>query len=445
MKSYIDKTVPAIEKISIEESMKKAIDPVEAKKIQDLLKETKALYYSVEEPLGLFQFDNYAENGDNVIFKRMTDQNFIPLASGNKKTQNVGFVELGSKFVQLVESEVLHQISEMKNKKLTILYQQFGDKEFSIVGLTPECNMGDYDINFDYEHSKVGSVRNKQFGDVVWTSELVDNEYAFLSITPIEIYSQELESDVYNLLHVHIAAIGESATLDLTYVPDNEDLKNYYKLEKDATGVDLKYRILVQKNNVRAILYNFKGKTRELKYVETKFAVEDIVNITNLHIENAQYARIIAIPIQTLCTTEKSKLDKYELGEPLCKKMSNCKVRFFAELQGYVDLEIIPNLSEKPNNLTRISAPLCQIFKDPDGKKRVEEIMLKWEMSNVKKLVKMLDSLKSLISLYKEKSANMAKSEKQDLLSKLQQSEAELMAVPEDENNKKEGFIVFFQ
>ena len=182
-------------------------------------------------------------------------------------------------------------------------------------------------------------MENKLFGRVVWNAEIADNEFGFLLITPIEVFGQELESEVYNLLHVHLPSSRSSATIDIVSIPDEDIVEKHYVFKKDITGAELNYKILVQRNRVKTILYNSKGKVRELKFTQKKLAVGDFVNINNLRLPGVHCGKIVSIPIQTLASVNKQKMEQYQRSGPLYDIVSCCKTRFFEDLMGYIDID----------------------------------------------------------------------------------------------------------
>ena len=274
------------------------------------------------------------------------------------------------------------------------------------------------------------------FGPVDWNAEKVDDEYAFLTVTPIEVYGQELADDVYNLLHVHIPSLGESATVDLRYMKKYDETEKFMKFEKDITGTMLKYRILIQNGCVKTILYNFRGKIRELGFRETKFKVGEIVDVTRAKLpDNALYARITAIPIQTLAALDSEKLKAFERTAPNYELMSFCKSRYFEELQGFIDVELIPNAEEKPDKFKPVSVPVCECVKGIEGHKKAQALFQKWKDKVTSKCSALVTQLKQRLDELKSKMGTMNVAEKKSSLEYLQSSDAELMTLSENESN----------
>jgi len=287
----------------------------------------------------------------------------------------------------------------------------------------------------NYSNGTINQVSNKLFGSIFWAAEQVDNEYAFLTVTPIEIYGQELEENIYNLIHMHISSLGESATVDIKYMKKFEEPEKYYKFEKDMTGRTLNYRVLIQNGAVRTILYNFRGKIRELECVERKYKIGEIINIEKLGIPDVTYGKIIGIPIQTLSAIENEKLKNYERTAPQYEIVGHCKSRYFEELLGFIDIELIPNVDEKPEKLKRVSIPICESKRGIEEYKKGNAIIQKWKENVAKKINSLILSLKEKIELV-NKSKELNLPEKTNLLENMQKIDSELLTISENEMNE---------
>ncbi len=255
-------------------------------------------------------------------------------------------------------------------------------------------------------------------------------------------FGQVLEQDVYNVFHVHIASIGESATVDVTYVNSEEDIRKFFTLEKDATGAELKYKILLQNNGVRAIIYNFRGKVTELKFAEKQFAVDGWVNVEALRIARVKYAKIVNIPVQTLAALDKAKFDEYALGAPQYPIVGDCRARYFEELRGYVDIEPLPDIPEQPLDLQRFSVPICLCRPAPEAPSKVSEIFGRWKQAKEAKIMAQIESMKQHLVVYNTKLKDLTTNEKQQLLTRLQQAEGWLITIPESDASPE--IVVFY-
>ncbi len=274
-------------------------------------------------------------------------------------------------------------------------------------------------------------VSNKLFGEVDWREEKVDREFAYLTAAPISIYAQELEYGIYNLIHVHLSAIGESATFDLKYIKEGDDLKDYSNMGKDMAGNILKYRILVSNNAIRAILYNYKGAAKELKFTEEKFHVGQVVNVKSLEQPNVIYARILSIPIQTMACIDPARLGPYERTTPEHECIAMCGNRYFEELMGFVDVELIPDTPERPPGFRKVSIPICLCKADSNGPKAIEAMQAKWTANEQSQVQEVISHTKENLALWHTKGKDMTLDEKKELLARLQAIEGQLIAIPD--------------
>ena len=263
-----------------------------------------------------------------------------------------------------------------------------------------------------------------------------------MTVTPIQIYAQDIESDVFNLLHVHIPSLGESATVDIKYMKKFDEPENYYKFEKDISGNILKYRILIQNNTVRFILYNFRGKIRELESSSFKYKLDEIVNVKSLGIPDVTYAKVVSIPIQTLASLSQAKLQQYERTAPKHELVGACHSRYFEELLGYIDLELIPNVEERPINLRRVSAPICECIRGIEENKKGMQIIQGWKNKIAEKCMNLINSTKEKIQLINSKEyENSSTTDKIQMLELLQKMEGELMTLAQNDLNTLDPVI----
>ncbi len=290
-------------------------------------------------------------------------------------------------------------------------------------------------MDFDYTAGRVDGVRNTLFGEIDWGAEPVDNEYAFLTVDPIEIYGQELDVDVYNLIHVHIASLGESATVDVRYLKKFEETEKYYKFEKDIVGAALKYRLLIQNGSVKTMLYSYRGRIKELECVERKYKVGDMVGVKTLGIPDTSFARIVGIPVQTLAALDQDKIKPLERGLPQYETISVCGKRHFEELLGYIDVELLPDLPEKPAKLRRVSVPICMCKRGVEEHKQANALIQKWKDQVTSKCAGIVTGIKQELSEIVTKGTEMKVEEKKARLEHLQTLDGELAVISEDELN----------
>ena len=229
---------------------------------------------------------------------------------------------------------------------------------------------------------------------------------------------------------MHIPALGESATVDIRYMKKFDEPANYYKFEKDISGNALKYRVLIQNNAVRSILYNFKGKIRELECVTYKYKVGEIVNIKTLGLDNIEYAKIASIPIQSLASLNQDKLSTYERTPPKYELEGSCKSRYFEELLGYIDVELIPNVEEKPMNIKCISIPICECKGGIEEHRKGLEIINGWKNKIKEKCMDLIKETNTKIDfINSQEYENISVTVKEEMLDMLQKMEGELITL----------------
>lgn len=65
------------------------------------------------------------------------------------------------------------------------------------------------------------------------------------------------------ILHMHLAGVTESVPITINHLPPSSKLEYYFKFEKEALGNEFKYKVLIQKGKVAAIIQNIDNERIE--------------------------------------------------------------------------------------------------------------------------------------------------------------------------------------
>lgn len=74
--------------------------------------------------------------------------------------------------------------------------------------------------------------------------------------TEVTIWTQKIDSETLNIVHLHVNDTSDEVTLDVAYMHDEEKLSDFMEFKVDAAGKPLKYKIIVKECHVHAVLYN---------------------------------------------------------------------------------------------------------------------------------------------------------------------------------------------
>ena len=288
----------------------------------------------------------------------------------------------------------------------------------------------------------MGSLSNKLFGNIQWSEENVKSISGYFSINPMIVYTNALSHSAINIFHAHFPSIGEFPTLDAKYLTtvDIEKCLDEFRKETDDNSNDIKYRVIIEKENINQVLYSYKGIAGVVNYVENKFEVGEIINLEPLNIPQMKYGRIQSIPISVTAVLDPAA-EVMETSPPQHELLLACRYKFVESMPGYMDIEIIPDTETKPGSFKEISIPVCLIKKDnqDEGKKWVNDKLITWSNIHRTMLYKISKKTEEAIMKYKTISNDLDKMKL--LLEEYKDIEGELIAFPDDNLTSEEAVI----
>ena len=74
--------------------------------------------------------------------------------------------------------------------------------------------------------------------------------------TVVSIWTQQIDHETLNIIHIHVNDTSDQVTIDVSYMHENESIKDFMQFKTDATGRPLKYKIIVKDCRVHTVLYN---------------------------------------------------------------------------------------------------------------------------------------------------------------------------------------------
>ncbi len=84
---------------------------------------------------------------------------------------------------------------------------------------------------------------------------------------------------ILNILHIHINDESEEVGFEVITISQNEEIKEHMQFKKDAMGVTLRYRVVVQDMRVIRVIYNLGSSYEELKFKETSIKETELVSV----------------------------------------------------------------------------------------------------------------------------------------------------------------------
>ena len=86
--------------------------------------------------------------------------------------------------------------------------------------IKPEgLNINDYDIKFDQQKNIVIAIRNlKLHADVKWRDLNVESQQGWVAGTSVDIWTEVIDFETLNIIHIHVNDMSDSITMDVRYV-----------------------------------------------------------------------------------------------------------------------------------------------------------------------------------------------------------------------------------
>ncbi len=291
-------------------------------------------------------------------------------------------------------------------------------------------------MSFNAVTKSVSSIKSRIFGDVDFTAELVKDPHEYLDAHPLVVYGQEIEGTAYNLMHAHVSALGEAISMDAQYVEEGkEDRRKLAEGLDTASGSEFKYRALVQKASVKEIIYGFMGNVLPVKFTERKLRLDEIVNVKSLGIPDVELARVVGIPLQNLVAAENDeKARAHEHSAPQHEVIAMCtEGRLLEAFPGYVDIELVPNVAEKPVQLRRVTVSACRC--EQGSEEEYRKVLVRWRQTLEGRCTSLGARTKELLTRFREVMKAPDIEAKRAFLGELYACEGELIALPDSELN----------
>jgi len=175
-------------------------------------------------------------------------------------------------------------------------------------------------------------------------------------------------------MHMHVNDTSDEVSLDVRYVTPEEEgkiMQDDYSAEKfelDATGRPLRYKILIHKMRIWAVLYNTGSSidTCKFKEVRVPFGPDDYVYIERSPLK-FEFGKVTHIPLAMLSTPNKQHIDNLVQGTCSNELDVHCTDRNFEKLPGYVDVDILSSDSLTTVNAkpVKIAAAICRVLPAP--------------------------------------------------------------------------------
>ena len=279
-----------------------------------------------------------------IKIQKLFDSNSVLL--NWRRSQKVDSISI-SEF--LLCYQIMNQTDENRlrqevyfSKKHNLFIKYFArEGECFPMEIRPQVNLGDYDINFDQQKNVISTIRNKMLGTEVMFHDLTLNELqGYVPGTVMEIWTQLVDGETLNIVHLHVNDTSDEVTLDVAYMHSDELITDFMEFKTDASGKALKYKIIVNDCQVLTVLYNDEAAAKQVQEIPFK-EISVTAGSTKYTSKDAPafLGEIESIPTGMIACANYKKLQEYT-SIPLAYSMKNhCQARGFQDLLGFVDFQ----------------------------------------------------------------------------------------------------------
>ncbi|CDW88183.1 UNKNOWN [Stylonychia lemnae] len=256
-------------------------------------------------------------------------------------------------------------------------YGYYQLKECQPVELQPQLPIDQYTYNIDYSNFFVYRVTRGNYGDVKNEAYRVEEEAKNAQDRSLQFYTNEVASNILNIIHMHIDDTSEQVAFETYYLNENQSTQDFI----DFSGSNVNYKILVKDQRIHRVLYQ-KGSepAKELRFYEYRFnkgtyANVDYSNKLEYSTENL-LAQVVEIPIGILVSQDQNVAANYPQVQLQHNPYGFCALRCLHQsLGGYVDVNVLSVDSGESllESQEKIALPPC-LMNDPQWDKKEKYI-----------------------------------------------------------------------
>lgn len=277
-----------------------------------------------------------------------------------------------------------------------------------------KISMNDYVINFDKSSQRINEIKHQELGLIKFVTSQIDEACGYVSGSNIKVFTSFYKAEMLNIVHIHLNDTSEEVTIDVAYMQDGEEIKDYEIFKADITGQILRYKVLVRNMSIFTILYNSgSGGVEEVPFEEVCVNVGDFVSISSSQLsELPLLAKVVQVPISMIASKDKEKLSGILQGKINYTMGGFCTDRCFERLPGYIDLHVVSldNCTTVLNQEYPYATPICLCKVPEQLQLSIYESLLEEQERNKKNLIfATLQKLEDLLQEFEENKAVIVK------------------------------------
>lgn len=379
----------------------------------------------------IYEIIEYISSQNSLKVRQVYDQNKILLdesSYGNYKLFGEEEVASQLKFMTIkqeasVRMEMMNDIHVFKIQYQIDEYN--GERTCLPMSVRPNfIHLNEYFIDFDKLNGVIRGVSNNISGKVKFEAKQIDAGAGFIQNSTFRVWTNEINEQVYNIIHCHINDMSDSVPIATEYLAADETPQDYMKFDTDSAGQVLRYKILIKDHQILTVLYNSGASIEEIPFKEVKIDMNEPMlqaKIPDLFGEDPIIVKATKIPKSMTCAHDKRLLDSYHQETIEHEPLTHCRMRYFERLPGYIDVQMISG--DGCNSLYQgeynFSIPVCWCEPVDDMQKTLIASMRQFQheqtMKGVTEAVETLDKLVEEYTSYQPKTLEEMKDAFQEL------------------------------
>ena len=129
--------------------------------------------------------------------------------------------------------------------------------------------MDEYNVTIDEDTLQVSDISNRSYGPIMFEGSEMSFEQLTASTQAMDIYTQEYNASVLNVVHCHLNDMADEVWIATVYM-NQEAVDSHKEFTADASGGMLHYKILIRNQAIETVLYNTGSEVTEVPFNEHK-------------------------------------------------------------------------------------------------------------------------------------------------------------------------------
>ena len=239
-----------------------------------------------------FEVQDFNQSSSVITLRKLFDQNGILLSQNNQEQSNFKRIR-GSVLSKHYEFLDLTEENQMRQK---IFQESRCQVKYQVIMLdnSPQCipmeikpsklSFDDYEVKMSDDGLSISQVISKQAGAIEFIGLQVDEQTGFVVDRSVKVHTCTVMAGEVELLNVISVEFTDTEILDnyeIICLEDGQSASDFLQFGNNPSGSPLRYRILVQDQLVKSVLYNSSGSVDQIQFEEMRWKVGDQAKVIN--------------------------------------------------------------------------------------------------------------------------------------------------------------------